>query len=194
MVTLSQFIHRSIESPQLSFLTRPEYKRVRITAYLSVVCIIISVMYGITDLSNKVFYSAPAYGILLINSISVFLLLRRSRYVPAKVLLMVTINLVVFYASITDPFETGAFLLFVPAGVSSFAILGFKDQVKSYYLAVFTASLFFVSYFGDIEVNNTLPSPLYIKISFVINFIISMTATILVLYFLVELNSESEKN
>jgi signal transduction histidine kinase len=194
MVTLSHFIHRSIESPQLSSLSRPDYKRVRITAYLSVVCIIIAVMYGITDLSNKVYYSAPAYGILFVNSVTVFLLLRRSLYVPAKVLLMITVNLVVFYASVTDPFETGAFLLYIPAGVASFAVLGFKDQMKSYYLILFTTTLFVVSYFGDINLGNTIPSPSYIKISFVFNFVISMTATILVLYFLVELNSESEKD
>jgi signal transduction histidine kinase len=193
MVTLSHLIHRSIESPQLSFLSRPDYKRVRITAYLSVVCIIIAVMYGITDLSNKVYYSAPAYGILLVNSITVFLLLRRSLYVPAKVLLMITVNLVVFYASVTDPLETGAFLLYVPAGVTSFAVLGFKDQIKSYYLILFTSTLFIVSYFGGINLGNAMPSPEYIKISFVFNFVIAMTGTVLVLYFLVELNSESEK-
>jgi signal transduction histidine kinase len=193
MVTLSHFIHRSIESPQLSFLSRPDYKRVRITAYLSLVCIIIAVMYGITDLSNKVYYSAPAYGILLVSSITVLLLLRRGLYVPAKVLLMVTVNLVVFYASVTDPFETGAFLLYIPGGVASFAVLGFKDQMKSYYLILFTATLFFVSYFGDIHIGNTAPSQEYVVISFIINFVISMTATILVLYFLVELNSESER-
>lgn len=193
MVTLSHFIHRSIESPQLSFLSRPDYKRVRITAYLSVVCIVIAVMYGITDLSNKVYYSSPAYGILFLNSVSVFLLLRKGLYVPAKVLLMVTINLVIFYASVTDPFETGAYLLFIPGGVASFAVLGFKDQMKSYYLTVFTATLFLVAYFGNIELGNTPPTDTYIKISFVINFVISMTATILVLYFLVKLNNESER-
>lgn len=193
MVSLSHFIHRLIESPRLSFLSRPDYKRVRITAYLSVVCMAIAVMYGITDLSNKVYYSAPAYGILFVNSITVFLLLRREFYVPAKVLLMITINLVVFYASVTDPFGTGAFLLFVPGGVASFAVLGFKDQRKSYYLILFTAALFFVSYFGGIHLGNTAPSESYIQISFVINFAISMTATILVLYFLVQLNSESER-
>lgn len=193
MVTLRHFIHRSIDSPKLSSLSRPDYKRVRITASLSVVCIIIAVMYGITDLFNKVYYSSPAYAILLVNSITVFLLLRRSRYVPAKVLLMITINLVVFYACITDPFETGAFLLYIPAAVSSFAVLGFKDQMKGYYLSLFTATLFLVSYFGKISLGNPPPSPAYIQISFVINFGIAMTATILVLYFLVELNNESER-
>jgi signal transduction histidine kinase len=193
MTRLSQFIHKLIDNPRLSSLTRPEYKRIRITAYLSIVCIFIAIVYSVADISSGVLYSSPAYGVLLLNSLGVFILLRRSLFIPAKVLLMITINLVVFYASITDPFEAGTYLLFIPAGVSSFAILGFQDQVKGYYLSLFTSLLFFVSFLGDIDIGNAQPSASYVQLSFVINYVISITATILVLYFLVELNSESER-
>jgi hypothetical protein len=142
MTRLSQFIHKLIASPGLARLSRPEFKRVRITAYLSIVCIFIALAYCTTDLSNGVYYSSPAYGILFLNSVAVIILLRRSFFVVAKVLLVVTINLVVFYASIGDPFEAGTYLLFIPAGVSSFAVLGLQDQVKGYYLTTFTSLLF----------------------------------------------------
>src|SRR5690349_3263073 len=132
MIRLSQLIRRLFESPRLSLLTRPEYKRIQITAYLSILCIIISIVYSIADLSSGVLYSFPTYGILLINSVVVFSLLRKSLFVPAKILLMITVNLVVFYASIADPMEAGTYLLFIPAGVASFAVLGFQDRLKSY--------------------------------------------------------------
>lgn len=193
MARLSQLINHLIDSPKLSSLTRPEYKRIRITAYLSIVCVFIALVYCIADLSSGVIYSIPAYGLLILNSLGVCIFLRKGVYIPAKVLLMVTINLVVFYASITDPFEAGAFMLFMPAGIASYAILGFHQRTKGYLLTAFTSLLFFVSFFGDIEIGNSTPSEFYVKLSFVINYTISITSSIMILYFLVELNSESEE-
>lgn len=193
MFRLNSLIQRLINSPELTLLKRPEYKRIKITAYLSVVCIFIAIVYWFVDLSSGVLYSSPAYAFLLLNSIAVLFFLRRGRLTLAKVLLAVTINLVVFYASITDPFESGTFILFVSAGVASFAILGFQERLKSYYLATFSSILFLVSYAVDINLGNTMPSDAYVQLSFVVNYIIAIISAVLVLYFLVELNNESEQ-
>src|SRR5688500_193608 len=106
MTTLSQSIHRSVDGAAVAALTRAEYKRMRITAALSAICIIIAISYLITDLSNNVHYSIPGYAILFVSSVVVFFLLKKSLFLPAKVLLAITINMVVFYASLTDPFES----------------------------------------------------------------------------------------
>jgi len=193
MFRLNSLIQRLINSPELTLLKRPEYKRIKITAYLSVVCIFIAIVYWFVDLSSGVLYSSPAYAFLLLNSIAVLYFLRRGRFTLAKVLLAITINLVVFYASITDPFESGTFILFVSAGVASFAILGFQERIKSYYLATFTSVLFLVSYASDIDLGNAMPPDSYVRLSFIVNYIISIISAVLVLYFLVELNNESEQ-
>lgn len=193
MFRLNSLIQRLINSPELTLLKRPEYKRIKITAYMSVVCIFIAIVYWFVDLSSGVLYSSPAYTFLLLNALAVLFFLRRGRFTLAKVLLAVTINLVVFYASITDPFESGAFILFVSAGVASFAILGFQERIKSYYLAVFTSILFLLSYAGEINLGNTMPSDSYVQLSFIVNYIIAIISAVLVLYFLVELNNESEQ-
>jgi hypothetical protein len=131
MFRLNSLIQRLINSPELTLLKRPEYKRIKIAAYLSVVCIFIAIVYWFIDLSSGVLYSSPAYAFLLFNSMAVLFFLKRARFTLAKVLLAVTINLVVFYASITDPFESGTFILYVSAGVASFAIHGFQERIKS---------------------------------------------------------------
>lgn len=174
-------------------MKRAEYKRIKITAYLSVVCIFIALVYWFIDLSSGVLYSSPAYAFLLVTSMAVLVLLRRARFTVAKVLLTVTINLVVFYASITDPFESGTYILFISTGVASFAILGFQERNKSYYLAGFTSLLFLISYGLEIDLGTTRPPDAYIKLSFIVNYVIAIISTVLVLYFLVELNSESEQ-
>lgn len=193
MFRLNPFIQRLINGPELTLLKRAEYKRIKITAYLSVICVFIAIAYWFVDLSSGVLYSAPSYAVLMINAMAVLFFLRRGKFTLAKVLLVVTINLVVFYASITDPFGSGAFMLFVSSGVASFAILGFQERVKSYYLALLTSVLFLVSYAGEIDLGNARPPDSYIKLSFILNYVISIISAVLVLYFLVELNSESEQ-
>ena len=192
MFRLNSLIQRLINSPALTLLKRPEYKRIKITAYLSVVCVLIALVYWFVDLSSGVLYSSPAYAFLLLNAMAVIFFLRRGRFTLAKVLLAITINLVVFYASITDPFESGTFILYVSTGVASFAILGFQERIKSYYLAAFTSLLFLIAYATDIDLGNTIPPDSYVRLSFIVNYVIAIISAVLVLYFLVELNNESE--
>jgi signal transduction histidine kinase len=164
-----------------------------LTGYLSIIAVAVSIVYTALDLLNEVYFSLPAYAVLLLIPLISLWLIRKKHYKAAKVLLMTSSNLVVFWAAIHDPFETGAFLFFIPAGIGSFAILSFEDQKTGIALAVFTTLLFFLAYFADLKPPDvTKPSEEYIRISFVFNYIISITISVLVVYFLINLNKASE--
>jgi signal transduction histidine kinase len=99
----------------------------------------------------------------------------------------------VFWAASNDPFETGAFLFFIPAGIGSFAILAVEHYRIGFALAAFTTVLFFLAYFGDLHlIAAPPPSEAYIRISFIINYFISLTISLLAVYFLMNLNRHSE--
>jgi signal transduction histidine kinase len=164
-----------------------------LTGFMSITCIGVAIFYAILDLANEVYYAFPAYIILLLAPLAALLLLRSKQYNSAKVLLIVGANLVVFWAGSTDPFETGAFLFFIPAGIGSFAILAVTHYKIGFALALFTTVLFFLAYFGDINlIHAPRPSESYIQISFILNYFISLTVTILAVYFLMNLNKTSE--
>jgi signal transduction histidine kinase len=173
-------------------LTRSEYKRLMLTGYLSLVSILVSIAYAITDISNQVYYSLPAYLLLFSSAIVVAILLRNEMYSLAKIMLMVNANLVVFYSALNDPFATGTCMLFIPAGTGSFAILGFKERTKAILLALFSASLFAIAFSGNIQIVNTTPSESYIRFSFILNFVLSLSIVVSILYFLGNLNEASE--
>jgi len=164
-----------------------------LTGYLSIISMIAVSIYTVLDILNRVYYSLPAYFVLFSMSIISISLMRKGYYRAAKVLFMTSANLVVFWAAINDPFETGAFLFFITTGIGSFAIISFEDQKTSIALACFTTFLFFLAYFGQFKPAATVqPSAFYIQLSFIINYIISITISVLVVYFLINLNKASE--
>jgi signal transduction histidine kinase len=173
--------------------SQPDFKRLMLTIYLAVICIGVAIIYAVLDIVSDIYYSLPAYFVLLITPVIALSLIRRKKYKAAKVLLMVTANLVVFWIAINDPFETGVFLFFVPTGIGSFAMLGFADTKTGMLLSLLTAILFVIAYFSDLTVLRLeRPSDLYIKISFLFNYFISLVISVLIVYFQMNLNKMSE--
>lgn len=174
-------------------VSRGEAKRLMLSGFFAFMAFVVAIIYSIFDLINGVYYSQPAYVILAVVSILGIVLMRAGKLKAAKIILVIVANLVVFWAAITDPFETGVFLFFIPAGISSFAMLGNEDRKTSILLASFTTLLFLLAYFVHFaRLPVAPPDPVYIKISLLINYVISITITILAINFLIGLNRESE--
>ena len=84
-------------------------------------------------------------------------------------------------------------MFFIPAGIGGFAILAFKDHKAGLAMIAFTTALFLLAYFGGIQIEAKRPSETYIKISFVFNYFISTIISVLSVYFLMNLNKQSEE-
>ena len=164
-----------------------------LTSYLAVTCLVVAVLYTILDLVNNVYYALPAYLVLFLIPVLSLYLLRVKKYKAAKLTLLVAVNLVVFWSALNDPFETGVFLFFIPAGIGSFTILAFEDRKTGLVMIMLTTLLFLVAYFGDIHIEAERPSAEYIQISFVFNYFISTIISVLSVYFLMHLNKQSEE-
>jgi signal transduction histidine kinase len=174
--------------------SRAEYKRAMLTGYLSVVCFVISIFYAVLDFSNGIYHAWPAFAFLFITPLVSLALLRRQKFTLAKIVLMGNATLAIFYVALVDPFDTGVFMLFIPAGVGSFAMLGFQDRMKGLGLAAFSTILFLLANFGDFNLAVPIESDLtYIKVSFVLNYAISLAVTVAIVFFLGSLNESSER-
>jgi signal transduction histidine kinase len=164
-----------------------------LTGYLAIISMVVAIIYTALDVLNGVYYALPSYVILFFFPAVSIKLIRNNRHKVAKILLMISANLVVFMAAVNDPFETGVFLFFIPTGIGLFAILEFKDRVEALMLTGFALVLFFLSYFGDLRPSFIeRPSDFYIKVSFIFNYSVSLTISVLIVYFLMSLNSRSE--
>lgn len=173
----------------------PKFKRIMLAAYLSLICMAVAFIYSIVDIANGVYYSWPAYVILFFMPLISIRLIQKKRYKAAKVILMISSNIGVFFAAINDPFETGVFLYFIPTAIGSMAMLEFDERWTGIGLAGFTLFLFLLAYFGNFEkyIQVTMPSKFYIQLSLVFNYFFSVTVSVLIIYFLTNLNRRAEK-
>lgn len=175
-------------------VSRTEQKRLILTFNLALVCAAVSIIYSALDIVSNVLHSLPVYLFLLIMPIVSLFLLRGGQYNAAKITLMISANLVIFWTAIIDPFETGVFLFFIPTGIGAFAMLGFTHNKTGFLLTLLTAVLFLIAYTTDIQLFDLArPSEEYIITSFIFNYFISLTISVLIVYFQMNLNRASEK-
>ncbi|PZR37248.1 MAG: hypothetical protein DI538_12855 [Azospira oryzae] len=173
----------------------PKFKRIMLTAYLALICMAVAFIYSIVDIANGVYYSWPAYVILFFMPLISIRFIQKKRYKAAKVILMISSNIGVFFAAINDPFETGVFLYFVPTAIGSMAMLEFDERWTGISLAGFTLFLFLLAYFGHFDkyIQPVRPSEFYVQLSLVFNYFFSVTVSVLIIYFLTNLNRRAEK-
>jgi len=165
-----------------------------LTAFMAVTSFFAEFIFLLINLLSHVYYWVPANVIVMGICIACLFLIRRAHYKTAKLLLVVTLNLMIFWSASIDPFDDGTYLLFIPVGIGAFALLDSRNLKTAITLATFSTALFLLSYF-DIAVNYELPplSPQYHQAIFLLTYLFSFALSIAYVYFLVHLNFLSER-
>jgi signal transduction histidine kinase len=188
---LEQYI---LSEDQAKLLARADKSRITLTIYLCALWAVLLIFYAITDILSGVFYALPGYALFILSLLVAFFLLKKQKYDTGKIVLIISGDLVVFYASMADPIEAGAIFLFIPVSMCAFAMMDYREIRKIFLMNGLVILLFLVSYFKILDVDVPTPSEQYVQISFIVNFLISIITCSLILYFLINLNFESEKN
>ncbi|MFN8341386.1 MAG: ATP-binding protein [Cyclobacteriaceae bacterium] len=176
------------------FSSIADEKRALLTGFLGTVLVIVAIFYQAFDLLSGIFYSIPTYVVMVLTGAATISLLRRKHYTAAKVTLMLNANLIVFYSALNDPFGTGTCMLFIPAGTGSFAVLGFQERSKGIILATISLIFFCIAFFGSWHLPfNQSVSEVYLTASLLVNYVLSLSITVAIIYFLGSLNESSEQ-
>jgi signal transduction histidine kinase len=177
---------------QLRIERGTEIKRVILMAYMCLLALLVAVVYSVVDLINGVYYGLIGYSLVAANSFWVIRLIKRGQILFAKIVLVVTFNSVVYYAYMSDPPGTGVYMLFIPVGMVSVILFDFSQKIVTWSVIVFTGSLFLFSYFSGFHLAYEPPTELYVQLSFVINYSISVTLVVLAFNFFLLVNRAAE--
>ncbi|MCU0383244.1 MAG: HAMP domain-containing histidine kinase [Cyclobacteriaceae bacterium] len=170
-----------------------EKKRFRLTVFMCFLSLTVGILYAVIDLINGVFYALPIYAILFATPFATLWLLKSGHIITGKMLLLLAALLATFFASVSDPFEAGVFMIYVPFSITSFALVGFEKRWINLSFSFLVVAVFYFAYFGDFRLPYEQNPPAhYLAISLIFNFIIAVGSSILMVYFLIELNAESE--
>lgn len=174
-------------------VSESELKRLRLTIYLCITSMAVSLIYTALDLANGVYFALPFYSAIFIAPVISLLLIRKGKFLVGKITVLFGASIAIFFASVSDPFETGVVLIFVPLSIVPFAIIGFRNIWASISIVVGTFFLFLLSRFTDLFDSYLKAVPdSYIQMSLALNYLIAVTISILIVYFLARLHRESE--
>lgn len=171
-----------------------EYKNAILRGHLIVVSIFVAITYLITDRVNQIYGNEVYYFVLLVTSITTLIINRYGHYRLANVLFMSMINALVFLFASNDINRSGIYMFFLIAGITGFALFGHKDRPLAILFASISVFLFFLSYWGGFTIQPTrVYTEQFLKVNFAINFVVSFTTGIALLYFLIDINYATER-
>lgn len=171
-----------------------DYKNAVLRGNLIALSIFVGAVYLLVDWANDITGNELYYVSAILIGIIALYLNRLGKHKLSSILFMLLINLLVFLFASNDQYRSGIYIFFVVTAMSSIAIFGHRHKYWAIAFVVFSVVLFFASYWGDISLRpKYVYSEAYIKLNFAINFMIAMLMVIAQLYFLIAINTKTEK-
>ena len=175
--------------------SRLEYKSAMLRGSMAILSFLVGVAYIIIDYSKGIHTNYPFYVGVIALAIITITLNRKKYFQLATLLFLLTINLIIFLFSSRDLYRTGTYMFFICISLSAFSLFGQKRIVYAILFVVLSMSLFLISYLGGFSILHILPySETYVTITFVSNFTIALITSVLIVFFLININHNSEQD
>jgi signal transduction histidine kinase len=176
-------------------LSLSDEKRALLTIYCVLLWMATSVYYVVWNLVFKAHsFLLPYYIFFGILSLCL-ILCRKGYFSVAKILLLSIGNGVVVVFSSLKPAIPGPFLFFIAGCLMAFALFGWHERVKAFLFVGLSFALMFFDRFSDISfVPDIVFTQEYIMKSFFNNLTITCVASVLIVYFLMNVNNQVENS
>ena len=192
---LEDYSRRLILGSNHTIASTSIFKRSMLTGYLSILVISICLIYATFDAYFSLFNGLLYYFTLIDFTVIAFFLNRSGRYEFSKILLLISTLFIVFLFSTTEPMESANYLNFFPIIVAAFALFGYKAIYKGVLFTLLSIGLFLLLYFYEIRILPVRSAVGDSEIAnFLVHYFISISATILIIVFLIKLNQTIESN
>jgi signal transduction histidine kinase len=172
-----------------------DYKYALLRGQFTVITILVSLFYISLDSVNGVYEFIPWYFVLFVLSVGILILNRLKYYGVATVALLIIINGIVYLFADVDIPQGGVFFYFMTCSILGLIMGAYYSTRIGIFFAFLPIALVSVAYFFE---SNVMPPPSYdpvmIQINFMANIIIGITSNIVVVYFLISRNRESEQS
>jgi len=188
------FLFKNVIWGKRPVTSRLEFKFAMLRGEFAIIIILVGIFYTLLDGFNEVYVFLPWYAIMILMSILAMVLNRYKKYSTATLIILFIINFLTYIFADVDHPEGGVFFFFMTSSMAGLILLSYYRSNVGLLFAFLPIVMGYLAYFFDL---NALPPPVYgenmVEINFMSNFTISFCATIFMLQFLINRNSESEK-
>lgn len=176
-------------------VSRSEYKESLLRGQFGLLIGAICTVYVFIDLSSNVIAFIPFYCIGIVVSILIVLLNRNRKSTISSVTILVFSNLLIYsFAAIDSPYS-GVFLYFTATAAAALILFARHHRYIGFVFVGVSIALGLLAYLSDWSpIQPPDRSTAYAMISFITNFTVGMLACVLIIYFAINRNNESEKS
>ena len=192
---LEDFSQRLILGEHHFITSTSIFKRAMLTGYLSFLVIGICIFYLLFDIYFGELNTILYYLTLINFAVIAFFLNRKGRYEHAKIVLLIATLLVIFLFSITEPINNGNYFNFFPLSIAAFALFDFRAIHKGIIFTIISLAIFLIAYLLDISILPSRPVSEETQLTnFFLHYLISLTASVVIVIFLIRLNHSTESS
>lgn len=168
-------------------------KRAVLTVSCLLIWLVTTLYYIISNLISRInTFLLPYYIFLLVIVISL-LLCKRGKFSWAKMILLFSGNTLVFIYSSLKPPIPSPFLFFIAGCLMAFALFSWNEKGKAFFFVGYSIFLMLFDAYGDITfVPAVKLSEAYVMKTFFTNLTIVCIVSVLIVYFLVNVNNQVE--
>lgn len=169
------------------------YRNALLRGQVSLLAFFIGFFYIIIDALYGVYASAHLYTIVMVFAAIAFVLNRHKQYITSTIVLLTMANGVVFVFVASEGIFTGVHNFFIANSMASLTLFGYRRKRLAFIFAFIPLLLFGIAHWYEFKIF-TPPafSEHYIRVNSLVNFVGSLLACILGIYFLLQINFHSE--
>ena len=180
---------------ETTFGSRNIYKRAVLRAQLSLLGVSVGLIYTVLDLYHALYVSIPFYIALIIVSGIAFFTNRVGKYQIANLIFLSMLIFLLYAFADNDVNRTGVSSYFIVYALIALTLYGYEQIQWGLLFSCLAFAGFFIAYYLDLPplITRVDYSEVYINISFITNFVVSLTVAVSLLFFSLDLNYKTEQ-
>jgi len=184
-----------ILSKNIYLETRSQYKRSILTGLAIMLAACIGLYYSVLNILTGINIYLLFYISLFLISVLSFYINRIGKQILASGLILAYTYIIVFYFSSLESTKTGVYLYYLTSSISAFALLGYEKRKLAILYCIANLIAFQLAHLDVFQLyDENILTEEFTRNYFTVNFISSMLASVLIVYFLMNINFHSEKS
>jgi signal transduction histidine kinase len=171
------------------------YKQALLRGQIALMMFFTGIGYVGVDIAYSIYRNVPMYSLIAVIGLIAFLLNRARHYRLATIIITLSANIIIYLFAASEPPSSGVYIFFLPVALSSIVLFSYQEWYYAFGLVMLGVTLFLLAFLSDFtilpEVSGAdATDDLY----FLINYIIATTVSVLIIYFLININYHVEKS
>lgn len=171
------------------------YKQAMLRGQIALVLMAVGITYIIIDIIYAIYRNIPLYSTISLIGIATFWLNRKKLYREATLLSILLSNFIIYLFASSEPEASGVYIFFLPVSLAAMALFTYKDWYLGLGCVLISFVLFLLAFSLEFSI---LPKIEGVdatdELYFLINFTVALTVSVLIVYFLINLNHHAEKS